>query len=236
MRALVLVTYRSDELHRRHPFLPTLRAWRRGEIAELVNLEPLPEVGIAEMVAAISGDGGAEPELVDLLYERTEGNPFFVEEMLSEAIASLARGGELTRAAVEEVGIPETVRDTILQRLARLDPERVAILEAAAVLGRGFDYPTLLAVSGADETAVQGALEAAIASSWSRTIPTARATTAGATPSPRRRSTRASSSRGARRSTRAPPTCSPPRQQAARSTSPITCSAPRASRRRFRSA
>ena len=162
MRALVLVTYRSDELHRRHPFLPTLRSWRRGEIAEVVNLEPLPEVGIGEMVAAITGNAAVDDELVDLLFERTEGNPFFIEEMLNEAVAGLAPVALLSRSAVEAVGIPETVRDTILQRLARLDRERASVLEAAAVLGRGFDYPTLLAVSGADEAAVQAALEEAI--------------------------------------------------------------------------
>jgi class 3 adenylate cyclase len=163
MRALVLVTYRSDELHRRHPFLPTLRAWRRGAIAEVVNLEPLPEPGIAEMVAAITGQTVVEDDLVDLLYERTEGNPFFIEEMLNDALAGLTPGASLSRSAVEAVGIPETVRDSILQRLGRLDPDRAAVLEAAAVLGRSFDYPALLAVSGADEAAVQAALEAAVA-------------------------------------------------------------------------
>jgi class 3 adenylate cyclase len=163
MRALILVTYRSDELHRRHPFLPTLRAWRRGELAEVVNLEPLPEAGIAEMVAAITGAAAVDDALVDLLHERTEGNPFFIEEMLNDALADLAPGDSLSRIAVETVGIPETVRDTILQRLARLDFERAAVLEAAAVLGRSFDYPTLLAVSGAEAAAVHAALEVAVA-------------------------------------------------------------------------
>jgi class 3 adenylate cyclase/tetratricopeptide (TPR) repeat protein len=162
MRALVLVTYRSDELHRRHPFLPMVRAWRRAGLAEVVDLEPLPEAGIAQMVASMTGDEHLEPELIDLLYERTEGNPFFVEEMLTDAAAGLGPDAAIGRAALEEVGIPETVRDTILQRLARLDPEPVAILEAAAVLGRDFDYRTLLAVSGADERAVQAALAAAV--------------------------------------------------------------------------
>jgi class 3 adenylate cyclase len=163
MRALVLVTYRSDELHRRHPFTPLLRAWRRSGLAEIIDLDPLPQAGIAEMVASMTGEDGLEPELIDLLYERTEGNPFFVEEMLTDAVAGLAPGTALGRAALDEVGIPETVRETILQRLARLDPEPVAVLEAAAVLGRDFDYPTLLAVSGAGEAAVQSALEQAIA-------------------------------------------------------------------------
>jgi class 3 adenylate cyclase len=163
MRALTLVTYRSDELHRRHPFVPTVRAWRRSGVARIIDLDPLPQAGIAEMLASITGSEQVEPELVDLLYERTEGNPFFVEEMLSEATCSLAPGQEITRAALDNVGIPETVRDTILQRLSRLDPAHVQILEVAAVMGRTFTYETLLAVSEASEDAVQAALAGAVA-------------------------------------------------------------------------
>jgi class 3 adenylate cyclase len=162
MRALVVVTYRSDELHRKHPFLPTLRAWRRSGLAEIIELEPLPEEGVAEMVAAIAGGDAVEPELVDELYGRSEGNPFFLEEMLTDAGAALEPGAVLTRSALDRVGIPETVRDTILQRLTRIDPDYVPILEAAAVLGRGFDYPILLAVSDAGGETVQSALEAAV--------------------------------------------------------------------------
>jgi class 3 adenylate cyclase len=162
IRALALVTYRSDELHRRHPFVPTLRAWRRSGVAQIVELDPLPKAGIAEMLASITETDHVEPDLVDLLYERTEGNPFFVEEMLSEAACSLPPGSEITRASLGGVGIPETVRDTILQRLARLDPAHVEILEVAAVMGRTFTYETLLAVSEKTEDVVQGALGAAV--------------------------------------------------------------------------
>jgi class 3 adenylate cyclase len=163
LRALVLVTYRSDELHRRHPFLPTVRAWRRSGLAEVVDLDPLPEPGVAEMIARMTGTEAVDPELLELMYERTEGNPFVLEEMLSDAAEGLEPGERWSRDALERVGIPETVRDTILQRVARLDPEHVATLEAAAVLGRSFDYPTLFAVSEADRAVVHSALETAVA-------------------------------------------------------------------------
>jgi class 3 adenylate cyclase len=163
MRALALVTYRSDELHRRHPLVPTLQAWRRSGIAQMVDLDPLPEGGIAEMLASMTGIEHVEPELVDLLYERTEGNPFFVEELLTEAACDLEPGADLTRATLERAGIPETVRDTIVQRLSRLDPQYAEILEVAAVMGHSFSYATLLAVSEADEDVVQAALAAAMA-------------------------------------------------------------------------
>jgi class 3 adenylate cyclase len=162
MRALVLVTYRSDELHRRHPFVPTLRDWRRSDLADVLELEPLPQAGIAEMFAAIAETDLVEPELVDELYERTEGNPFFLEEILAEARCSLEPGAEINRAALDEVGIPETVRDSVVQRLSRLDAEHSEILEVAAILGRTFSYPTLVAVAEADQAAVQSALASAV--------------------------------------------------------------------------
>jgi class 3 adenylate cyclase len=162
LRALVVVTCRSDELNRRHPLVPTLRGWRRSGLAEVIELGPLPEVGVGQMVSAIMASDEVEPELLELLYERTEGNPFFIEEMLTEAACSLAPGVEITRAALDALGIPETVRDTIVQRLARLDPSHAEILEVAAVMGRAFSYPTLLAVSEADKGVVQAALAAAV--------------------------------------------------------------------------
>jgi class 3 adenylate cyclase len=163
MRALALVTYRSDELHRRHPFVPTLRAWRRSNLAQVVELDPLPRGGVAEMLASITQRDQVDAELVDLLHERTEGNPFFVEELLSEAACGLPAGADLSRAVLDGVGIPETVRDTIVQRLSRLDQSHVEVLEVAAVMGRSFSYTTLLAVSEAAEDVVHAALAAAMA-------------------------------------------------------------------------
>jgi class 3 adenylate cyclase len=161
--ALVLVTFRSDELHRRHPLQPTLHAWRRSGAAEIVELEPLPAVGIAEMTAAILGTAEVDRDLSAVLYGRSEGNPFVLEEMLRETADEIEDPGRLDRNALERIRIPETVKDTILLRLARLDPEQVPILEAATVLGRSFEYPMLTAVAGASETDVHSALETAIA-------------------------------------------------------------------------
>jgi class 3 adenylate cyclase len=161
--ALVLVTFRSDELHRRHPFVPTLQAWRRSGSVEIVELEPLPESGVDEMIAAILRTDEVDDELSQLMYRRTEGNPFVLEEMLREAPEDIGGAGARGWRALDEIGIPETVRDTILLRLARLGADDVAILEAAAVLGRTFDYPTLLEVSRAEESEVHSALAVAVA-------------------------------------------------------------------------
>jgi predicted ATPase/class 3 adenylate cyclase len=159
MRALLLLTYRSDELDRRHPLAPLLQTWRRSDIAELVALSPLAENDIAEMIAAILDEQEVERELRDLMYARSEGNPFVLEEMLKEAID---RGNGRLQRSLEGVRIPETVRDTILLRFGRLGESEAEVLQAAAVLGRTFDYGTLLATTGAPRETVQRALEVGI--------------------------------------------------------------------------
>src|SRR5947209_4418958 len=166
MRSLVLVTYRSDELDRRHPLAPLLQTWRRSGAAEPVALSPLERGEIAEMIAAILDAETVGPEFRDLMHLRTEGNPFVLEEMLKEAIDR----GDVVRTdhgwkprSLEELRIPETVRDTILLRFARLDPADVEILQAAAVLGRTFDYATLVGVAGVPDATVHDALAVGMA-------------------------------------------------------------------------
>ena len=164
--SLLLLTYRSDELDRRHPLAPLLQSWRRSGTAELVTLAPLDRGQIAEMISAILDGEEVEPEFRELMYARTEGNPFVLEEMLKEVLdrADAQRSGDgWQRRSVEQLRIPDTVRDTILLRFARLDPAEAEVLQAGAVLGRTFDYPTLVAASGAPEVAVHRALEAGVA-------------------------------------------------------------------------
>ena len=166
LRLLVLVTYRSDELDRRHPLAPVLQAWRRSSVAEVVSLLPLDEDQLAEMIAAILDESVVGHDFRHLMHVRTEGNPFVIEEMLREAIE---RGDVFRnedgwhRRSLDELRIPESVRDTILFRFARLDPDDSHILEAAAVLGRVFDYAILVAVAGADDAAVHRALSVGVA-------------------------------------------------------------------------
>ena len=101
------------------------------------------------------------------MHERTEGNPFVLEEMLREAIDRgdvfrTADGwdrAELNRGADSE----KLSADTILLRFARLDPAEAQVLQAAAVLGRTFEYATLLAVADLPEATVQSALAIGVA-------------------------------------------------------------------------
>ncbi len=160
--SLILVTFRRDEIHRKHPLLPVLQGWTRSGVAEVVELGPLSPEGVGEMLAAILGEDALDSELQELMLERSEGNPFVLEEMLREVVESSGpvRGGRLVATGAL---LPETVRHAILLRLQRLGDQQVTVLETAAVLGRSFDHETLLPVSGAPEVDVHDALDAAIA-------------------------------------------------------------------------
>ena len=81
-----LVTSRSDELDRRHPLAPLLQTWRRSGAAELVALAPLESDQIATMISAIVSSDAVEPAFRELMYQRSEGNPFVLEEMLKEVV------------------------------------------------------------------------------------------------------------------------------------------------------
>ncbi len=159
-RIMVLATYRSDELYRKHPLLPVVQGWRRAGVAEVIELKPLPPDGVADMVHAIF-DQPIRAEFRDFLHNRSEGNPFVLEEFLK---AALDRGdiyrtqARWERKSLDELKIPPTVRDTILLRVERLSEDQAEILRVAAVLGESFAYQTLVAVSGRDKDVVQAAL------------------------------------------------------------------------------
>jgi class 3 adenylate cyclase len=164
-RLLVLATYRRDEMHRKHPLLPTIQGWQRSRLAQLLELEPLPPEGVARMVSSIFDNTSVGEEFRDFIHARSEGNPFVLEEMLKAAIDRgdiYREEADWQRKPIAELRIPETVRDTILLRVERLDAGQAEILRCASVLGRSFDYQTLISLSEQDRMAVEAALQTAV--------------------------------------------------------------------------
>ena len=158
---LVLATYRSDELHRRHPLRSTVHGWRRGGLAEFVELAPLRREDAGAMSQAILDDTVSE-EFRDYIHERTEGSPLALEEMLREAIDR----GDIVRAErgwdrrpLTELRIPRAFAEVVLLRLDRLDEQKTSVLNAASVLGRSFSYSTLATITALDGSTVRRALE-----------------------------------------------------------------------------
>ncbi|HEY6783247.1 MAG TPA: hypothetical protein VI296_08445, partial [Candidatus Dormibacteraeota bacterium] len=158
---LVLATYRSDELDRRHPLRSTVHGWRRGGLAEFVEIAPLKRSGVRAMSRAILDDDVSE-EFRDYIYERTEGSPLALEEMLREAIdrGDIFRSEDgWDRKPLTQLRIPRAVAEVVLLRLDRLDEQRASVLYAASVLGRSFSYTALAAITDLANAAVRSALD-----------------------------------------------------------------------------
>jgi DNA-binding CsgD family transcriptional regulator/tetratricopeptide (TPR) repeat protein len=126
----LLVTYRSDELHRRHPLRPVLAELERVAGVQRIGLERFSRAEVSEQLAGILGAPAAD-DLVDRLYARGEGNPLYTEELLAAA-----GDGEL----------PETLRDALLSRFERLSPVGQDVVRMAAVFERPIRHALLQAV------------------------------------------------------------------------------------------
>ncbi len=154
-RLLIIGTYRDTELGRTHPLADVLADLRREGGAERIALHGLDAEEVAQFVSAAAGhdldDEGAV--LARRIHAETEGNPFFMGQVLRHLVESGAiveRDGRwLPGADTDALGIPEGVREVVGRRLAHLRPETNEILAAAAVVGRDFDHEVLTAGSSA---------------------------------------------------------------------------------------
>jgi len=160
-RVLIVGTYRTDEMHRLHPLAATIARLTRDRRYQELRLAPLSRAELAEMLDATLG-APPPPGLLDALYERTEGNPFFTEEVLESLLDDGAPAETRGARAVSEVAIPLSIKDSILRRVADLDETTAAVLRDAAVVGRRFDFELLLRLSGVAEAELIRALDTLI--------------------------------------------------------------------------
>ncbi|MFD2763345.1 helix-turn-helix transcriptional regulator [Micromonospora eburnea] len=149
-RLLLVCTFRTDELHRGHPLRPFLAELDRARGVDRVELGRLDRDGTAAILTDLLG---AEPpaRAVDDVHRRTQGNPFFIEE--------LAAAGDPVGCAA----LPETLRDLLLARVDRLPETAQRVLRIAAAGGTRFAHQLLAEVAGLPEAELEDALRAAVA-------------------------------------------------------------------------
>ena len=152
---LILATYRETEVDDDHPLGQALAELRRARALETVALRGLGQRDVAELISSQAGRA-APATVARSIVDRTQGNPFFVEELLRE----VGTDGEFNDALTR---IPESVKDLLLRRLRRLDDDVKRILTYAAVSGREFDLDVLEPVTGIPADRVAESLERAIA-------------------------------------------------------------------------
>jgi DNA-binding CsgD family transcriptional regulator len=165
-RVLLIVTYREDEVTRQHPLFALLPVLARTPGAERLALAPFEAASTRQLVAERYGLSFFDAErLASFVQARTEGNPFFVSEVLraiEETGALRHAGAEWLLGDLALTGAPRLVRDVIESRLARLGSEARAALEVAAVIGRDVPVDVWMAASGQDERALAQAAERAV--------------------------------------------------------------------------
>jgi DNA-binding CsgD family transcriptional regulator/tetratricopeptide (TPR) repeat protein len=145
---LVVATYRSDQLSRRHPLRRTRAELRRAGAVTEVPLRPLDRDETRQLLAELC-EAPASAELVDAVYRRAEGLPFFVEELiegLEEVEGLVHRDGRVGLAENARLSVPESVTDAVLARTAELRESAGEAVELAAVLGVRVHLPTLAAL------------------------------------------------------------------------------------------
>ena len=166
-RVLILGTYRDTELTHDHPLVEVAADLRRQGGVERLSLSGLDDVGVAAIVAAGRTLDEAGHALARAVYRETEGNPFFVREVLRHlAEAGVIERGEEgwhTRLPVEELGIPEGVREVVGRRLARLSDDTNQTLRIAAVVGPEFELNVVQAAGDLSEEALVNAVDEAAA-------------------------------------------------------------------------
>jgi DNA-binding SARP family transcriptional activator/regulation of enolase protein 1 (concanavalin A-like superfamily) len=154
MHLLILGTYRDVELRPEHALERTLSMMNRERLSQCLSLPRLPEAAAAELLATRLAVPSLPPAFVSALYRETEGNPFFLEEVLKHLVeegAICMEGGVWQIKPFEELRVPPSVKVTIGRRLQRLAVESRETLTLAAMIGPQFPFELLLAASGVGE-------------------------------------------------------------------------------------
>jgi DNA-binding CsgD family transcriptional regulator len=147
-RLAVVATYRSDDMHRRHPLRPLVAELLRLPIVSSIELGPLSSSAMAELLTSLSGQR-LDAAAIGQMISRAEGNAYYAEELLAAA----STGSQL----------PAGLADLLLARMEKLSAAAQQVLRTAAVTGRRVDDELVRQASGLDEQVYDAALREAVA-------------------------------------------------------------------------
>jgi len=168
----LIATYRDSDLGKDHPLTAVLADLRRVEGVQRISLHGLGVDEVAQIMTAVAGHE-LDPDGVELagrIASETDGNPFFVGEILrglseSGALVFDEVSGRWSIDRSTAIALPESVREVVERRVERLGVETLEVLTQAAVIGRVFDLELLESMLAIDESTLLDHLEAAVAAS-----------------------------------------------------------------------
>ena len=161
-RVMIVGCYRETELDRAHPLARALLDWNRERLITRITLRRFGEHETNEQLSALLGED-VSAEFGEAVHRETEGNPFFVEEVLKALIeqGSVRReSGRWKRCDVGDLIIPQSVKEAIANRLDRVSEQTNEVLRIGAVLGKTFSFDELQATAeNVSEDALLDALD-----------------------------------------------------------------------------
>ncbi|WUW26649.1 AAA family ATPase [Streptomyces sp. NBC_01463] len=157
-RLVVIGTYRADDIHRRHPLRPLLAELDRLRTVRRIELSRFNRAEVRRQLAGILATT-PEPALVDEIFERSDGNAFFVEELAC------------TLDCDDRAGLPDSLRDLLLVRVEALTDDAQRVARIIAEGGSAVEYELLAAVAGLAEDDLIEALRGAVGANLLLTTP-----------------------------------------------------------------
>jgi DNA-binding NarL/FixJ family response regulator len=151
-RVALIGTYRTDDLHRRHPLRPVVAELQRLPGVISVDLAPLDPSALAEHLTAAAPGRLNATELNDIM-ARAEGNAYYAEELLAASV-----GGD----PGDRNALPAGLAALLLSRVEQLSDATQRVLRAAAVAGRKADDELVRAASGLEAAEYEGAVREAV--------------------------------------------------------------------------
>lgn len=160
-RVLIVGAYRETELDRTHPLAKALVDWNRERLITRIVLRRFNENETGDQLGALLGEQ-VSGEFALAVHRETEGNPFFIEEVLKALVerGSVRReSGRWRRVEMDQLEIPQSVKEAIGHRLNRVSPDTNEILRVCAILGKVFTFEELTAAAERSEDALLDALD-----------------------------------------------------------------------------
>lgn len=148
-RVLILGGYREVELDRTHPLAAALVEWNRERLVTRIQLSRLTKEDCGQLLASMFEQEEISPEFTEAIFRETEGNPFFIEEVVKSLIDSgqiYRENLEWQRGEITDLAIPQSIKEAIGRRLNRLSTEGTEILQHAAILGKIFNFQELITI------------------------------------------------------------------------------------------
>lgn len=157
---LLVVNYRPE-------YVP---AWESAPVFSRLPLAPLERADTGELLRHLAGSDPSLDGLDEPIHERTQGNPFFVEELVRELVEcghlEGQRGAYRLVRPIEDHGVPVTVQAVLAARIDRLEPEGKQLLQVASVVGKEISAEALGLTAGLEEEALDAVLRELVAAGF----------------------------------------------------------------------